>query len=97
MERRAYRHMERSGWLGHHVSKALVMHQANEVFETSVSRHLFADAAGRRHGRPKTGTWWDYTRIPGRASAVTGKVHRVALVASELWAGRRHPNPGLEA
>jgi hypothetical protein len=67
MERRAYRHLERAGWLGHHVSKALVMHQADEVYETSVSRHLFADASGRRHGRPKTGTWWDYTRIPGRA------------------------------
>jgi hypothetical protein len=59
MERRAYRHMERAGRLGHHVSKALVMHQADEVFETSVARHLFADASGRRHGRPKTGTWWD--------------------------------------
>ena len=55
MERRAYAHMERAGWLGHHVSKALVMHQADEVFE-AVSRHLFADASGRRHGRPKTGT-----------------------------------------
>jgi hypothetical protein len=55
MERRAYRHMERAGRLGHHVSKALVMHQADEVFE-AVSRHLFADASGRRHGRPKTGT-----------------------------------------
>ena len=31
MERRAYRHLERAGWLGHHVSKALVMHQADEV------------------------------------------------------------------
>jgi hypothetical protein len=71
MERRAYAHMERSGWLGHHISKALVMHQADEVFETSVSRHLFADASGRRHGRPKTGTWWDYTRIPGRARSHT--------------------------
>jgi hypothetical protein len=71
MERRAYQHMERAGWFGHHVSKALVMHQADEVFETSVARHLFADASGRRHGRPKTGTWWDYTRIPGRARSHT--------------------------
>jgi hypothetical protein len=73
MERRAYRHLERSGWLGHHVSKALVMHQADEVYETSVSRHLFADASGRRHGRPKTGTWWDYTRVPGRARSHTSE------------------------
>jgi hypothetical protein len=71
MERRAYRHTERSGWLGHQVSKALVMHQADEVFETAVARHLFADASGRRFGRPKTGQWWDYTRIPGRARSHT--------------------------
>ncbi|MDT0469707.1 transposase [Streptomyces gibsoniae] len=71
MERRAYRHMENSQHLAHHVTKALVMHQADEVFETSVSRHLFPDASGRRHGRPKTGRWWDYTRIPGRARSHT--------------------------
>jgi hypothetical protein len=71
MERRAYQHMENSKHLGHHVTKALVMHQADEVFETAVSRHLFPDAAGRRHGRPKVGRWWDYTRIPGRARSHT--------------------------
>ncbi len=71
MERRGYRHMERSRHLGHHVTKALVMHQADEVFETAVSRHLFPDATGRRFGRPKTGSWWDYTRIPGRARSHT--------------------------
>ncbi|MGI5519015.1 hypothetical protein [Streptomyces sp. CA-106131] len=31
MERRGYRHMERSRHLGRHVTKALVMHQADEV------------------------------------------------------------------
>ncbi|MGI5507733.1 transposase [Streptomyces sp. CA-106131] len=71
MERRAYRHMEHSKHLAHHVTKALVMHQADEVFETSVSRHLFPDASGRRHGRPRVGRWWDYTRIPGRARSHT--------------------------
>ncbi|MFE2581949.1 hypothetical protein [Streptomyces sp. NPDC059378] len=44
--------------------------QADEVWE-SVARHLFSDASGRRFGRPKTGTWWDYTRIPGRARSHT--------------------------
>lgn len=48
MERRGYRHMEASRHLAHHVTKALVMHQADEVFETAVSRHLFPDATGRR-------------------------------------------------
>ncbi|MGI5142538.1 hypothetical protein [Streptomyces sp. CA-106110] len=71
MERRAYRHMENSRHLAHHVTKALVMHQADEVFETSVSRHLLPDSSGRRHGRPRAGRWWDYTRIPGRARSHT--------------------------
>ncbi|MFJ9761619.1 zinc ribbon domain-containing protein [Streptomyces sp. NPDC101149] len=70
MERRSYRHMERSKHLGHHVTKALVMHQADSVWE-GVARHIFPDATGRRFGRPKTGTWWDYTRIPGRARSHT--------------------------
>ncbi|MGW1044629.1 zinc ribbon domain-containing protein [Streptomyces sp. NPDC002547] len=70
MERRSYRHMERSKHLGHHVTKALVMHQADEVW-AGISRYLFPDASGRRCGQPKTGTWWDYTRIPGRARSHT--------------------------
>jgi hypothetical protein len=70
MERRGYRHMENSVHLGHHVTKALVMHQADSVWE-GTSRHLFPDASGRRAGRPRTGTWWDYTRIPGRARSHT--------------------------
>ncbi|MFD0119127.1 transposase [Streptomyces sp. NPDC127176] len=73
MERRAYRHMENSRHLAHHVTKALVMHQADEVFETSASRHLFADSSGHRFGRPKVGRWWDYTRIPGRARSHTAE------------------------
>ncbi|MFD0502643.1 transposase [Streptomyces chiangmaiensis] len=70
MERRGYRHMERSKHLSHHVTKALVMHQADEVWE-GIARHLFPDSTGRRFGRPKTGSWWDYTRIPGRARSHT--------------------------
>ncbi|REE58467.1 hypothetical protein BX257_0890 [Streptomyces sp. 3212.3] len=70
MERRGYRHMEHSRHLGHHVTKALVMHQADEVWE-GVSRHLFPDASSRRFGRPKPGMWWHYTRIPGRARSHT--------------------------
>jgi hypothetical protein len=70
MERRGYRHMERSRHLGQHVTKALVMHQADEVWE-GINRHLFPDTSGRRFGGPKPGTWWDYTRIPGRARSHT--------------------------
>src|SRR5215469_7810245 len=32
LERRAYRHLERSGWLLDHLTKALAMHQADEVW-----------------------------------------------------------------
>ncbi|MGW2940104.1 zinc ribbon domain-containing protein, partial [Streptomyces sp. NPDC001156] len=46
------------------------MHQADEVWE-GIARHLFPDATGRRFGRPKMGTWWEYTRIPGRARSHT--------------------------
>jgi hypothetical protein len=95
MERRAYRHLERSGRLGHHVSKALVMHQADEVFKTSVSRHLFADASGRRDGRPKTGRWWDYTRVPGRARSHTSErkweTFRLHGTLDEHLDAHRHP------
>ncbi|MEU5109865.1 transposase, partial [Streptomyces sp. NPDC021354] len=70
LERRAYQHLERSRWLSDHVSKALVMHQADEVW-AGVARHLHQDASGRRAGRPRTGTWWEYTCIPGRARSHT--------------------------
>ncbi|MCX5381329.1 hypothetical protein [Streptomyces sp. NBC_00091] len=54
LERCAYKHLEDSGHLKHHVSKALAMHMADEVWN-GVQRHLFPDATGKRHGRPKTG------------------------------------------
>jgi hypothetical protein len=40
------------------------------VWET-VERHLFPDVSGRRHGPPRVGSWWDFTRIPGRARSHT--------------------------
>ncbi|MCX5378858.1 transposase [Streptomyces sp. NBC_00091] len=70
LERCAYEHLEASGHLKHHASKALAMHVADEVWN-GVQRHLFADNTGKRHGRPKTGRWHDFTRIPGRARSHT--------------------------
>ncbi|MFI1333809.1 transposase [Streptomyces sp. NPDC020845] len=70
LEQRAYAHVERSGRLGDHVSKALAMHQADEVW-AGVARSLHPDASGQRAGRPRTGSWWEYTRIPGRARSHT--------------------------
>ena len=63
-------HIEGSGWMRDHLTKAVGLHVADEVWET-VDRHLFADASGRRHGPPRIGSWWDFTRIPGRARSHT--------------------------
>ncbi|WP_225798767.1 transposase [Streptomyces sp. NK15101] len=70
LERCAYKHLEDAGHLTHHVSKALAMHMADEVWN-GVRRHLFADNTGNRHGRPRVGRWYDFTRIPGRARSHT--------------------------
>ncbi|MBW5485007.1 transposase [Streptomyces bambusae] len=70
LERCAYKHLEDSGHLKHHASKALAMHMADEVWN-GVQRHLFPDATGRRSGRPKVGRWYRFTRIPGRARSHT--------------------------
>src|SRR6202051_4960307 len=43
---------------------------ADEVWQT-VDRPRFADSSGRRHGPPRIGSWWDFTRIPGRARSHT--------------------------
>lgn len=70
LERQAARHVEASGWLRVHVTKAVAQHVADEVWET-VDRHLFPDTSGQRAGRPRVGAWWDFARIPGRARSHT--------------------------
>ncbi|WP_207709619.1 hypothetical protein [Actinomadura macrotermitis] len=70
LERAAYGHLDASGHLKHHLSKAVAMHLADEVW-CGVERHLFPGATGRRHGRPRRGSWWGFTRIPGRARSHT--------------------------
>ncbi|MEV7519835.1 transposase [Streptomyces sp. NPDC091371] len=98
LERCAYKHLEASGHLKHHASKALAMHMADEVWN-GVQRHLFPDATGHLFGRPKTGRWRDFTRIPGRARSHTiankwetfrlvGTLHGHAMAYTE---GGRHP------
>jgi hypothetical protein len=70
IEAAAKRHIEASGWMRDHLTKAVGLHVADEVWET-IDRHLFADASGRRHGPPRIGSWWEFTRIPGRARSHT--------------------------
>ncbi|MEV8511298.1 hypothetical protein [Dactylosporangium sp. NPDC051484] len=70
LEHAAYRHLDAAPHLRRYVTKALAMHVADGVW-TAVDRHLFPDAAGRRHGRPKAGDWWGFGRIAGRARSHT--------------------------
>jgi hypothetical protein len=70
IEAAAKTHIEASGWMRDHLTKAVGLHVADEVWQT-VDRHLFTDASGRRHGPPRIGSWWDFTRIPGRARSHT--------------------------
>ncbi len=70
IEAAAKAHIEASGWMRAHLTKAVGLHVADEVWET-IDRHLFADKSGRRHGAPRVGSWWDFTRIPGRARSHT--------------------------
>jgi hypothetical protein len=51
-------------------TKAVGLHVADEVWET-IDRHLFAGASGGRQEPPRIGSWWDFTRIPGRARSHT--------------------------
>jgi hypothetical protein len=70
LERAAYEHLDAAPHLRRFVTKALAMHVADTVW-TATERHLFRDARGGRHGMPRIGTWFDFTRIPGRARSHT--------------------------
>ena len=70
IEAAAKTHIEASGWMRDHLTKAVGLHVADQVWET-IDRHLFADSSGRRHGPPRVGSWWDFTSIPGRARSHT--------------------------
>ncbi|HEX9833193.1 MAG TPA: zinc ribbon domain-containing protein [Mycobacterium sp.] len=95
IEAAAKRHIEASGWMRDHLTKAIGLHVADEVWET-VDRHLFPDGSGRRHGPPRIGSWWDFTRIPGRArshtkSIQTWETYRLAGTLDGHLAAYRHP------
>jgi hypothetical protein len=79
MEAAANNHIEASGWMRDHLTEAIGLHVADEVWET-IDRHLFPDTSGRRHGAPRIGSWWDFTRIPGRARS-----HTKARPVWETW------------
>ena len=97
IEAAAKTHIEATGWMRDHLTKAIGLHVADEVWET-IDRHLFADASGRRHGLPRVGSWWEFTRIRGRARSHTKSTptwetyRRVGTLDGHL--GRyRHPKP----
>ena len=95
MEAAAKAHIEASGWMRDHLTKAVGLHVADEVWQ-SIDRHLFADASGRRHGPPRVGSWWDFRRIPGRARSHTKttpvwETWRLAGTLDGHLATYRHP------
>ena len=70
LEYTAYGHLEAAPHLRRGVTKALALHLADSVW-SGVERHLFRDATGKRHGLPRVGSWFEFTRIPGRARSHT--------------------------
>ncbi|HTJ36421.1 MAG TPA: hypothetical protein VL738_24655 [Dactylosporangium sp.] len=104
LERAAYRHVDAAPHLRQHLTKALAMHLADGVWDAT-DRHLFPDASGRRHGRPRPGDWWQFQTIPGRARSHTkprkwetfrlvGTLpgHQAAFArGGRLWQPRRMP------
>jgi hypothetical protein len=95
IEAAAKAHTEASGWMRDHLTKAIGLHVADEVWET-VDRHLFVDASGRRHGPPRIGSWSDFTRIPGRARSYTKtrpvwETYRLVGTLDGHLAAYRHP------
>lgn len=99
LEAAAKAHIEASGWMRDHLTKAVGLHVADEVWQT-IDRHLFADSSGRRHGAPRVGSWWDFTRIPGRARShtkdqPTWETYRLVGTLDGHLATYRHPDlPG---
>jgi len=69
-EHAGYDHVDGAPHLRRCVTKALAMHLADNVW-TATERHLFRDARGGKHGMPKIGNWYDFTRLPGRARSHT--------------------------
>ena len=95
IEAAAKAHIEASGWMRDHLTKAIGLHVADEVWET-IDRHLFADASGRRHGLPRIGSWWEFTRIAGRArshtkSTPTWETYRLVGTLDGHLGRYRHP------
>ena len=92
----AKKHVDSSRWMRDHLTKATALHVADEVWE-SIDRHLFPDATGKRHGKPRVGAWFEFTRIPGRAKSHTKKTrtwetYRMVGTLDGHLAAYRHPD-----
>jgi transposase len=66
----AYQHLDKSGYLGNYVSKAMALHLASEVWETC-DRNLFPDKNGKRSGPPRVKQYHNLHKITGRARSHT--------------------------
>ena len=70
LEAAARGHVDRAPHVHRFVTKALALHLADSVW-TSVERHLFRDARGKRQGMLHIGRYYDFKRLPGRAKSHT--------------------------
>lgn len=69
MEEAAREHLDGSGHLRHHLTKALAAHMADAVW-ADTSRHLFVDSSGRRSGMPGPGRWFDFSHYQGARARI---------------------------
>ena len=71
LEHAAYAHLDAAPHLRRFVTKALAMHLADVGLDRRPSATCFATRRGKRHGTPRVGRWYDFTRLPGRARSHT--------------------------
>ena len=93
MERRAYAHMERAGWLGHHVTNGDLLSRGVEVQCLSGGHRVDQDLEFGRRGRRGPGPPPAPQRDRGGQPAADG-ANRLGP-ARRWWRGRRSGPPSL--
>jgi hypothetical protein len=97
IEAAAKRHIESSGWMRDHLTKAVGLHVADEVWET-IDRHLFADTSGRRQGAPRGWVVVRFHAHPGSgplAHQGSAGVGDLASCRCPGWSSEHPPAQGL--
>jgi hypothetical protein len=82
LETAAYRHVEAAGWLRHHVTKAVAMHVADEVWQTC-ERNLFGDKTGKRSGGRRSARGGTTAASPAEPSRTRNRARGKHSASSE--------------